>query len=71
MKLIGVDIGGTFTDVIFTDTGSGISHIHKVPTTTEDPSVGMVKGITELCGRYGIEENSIDHVFFSGHNDRD
>lgn len=63
MKLIGVDIGGTFTDVIFTDTGSGISHIHKVPTTTEDPSVGMVKGITELCGRYGIEEDTIDHVF--------
>ncbi|MDD9149013.1 MULTISPECIES: hydantoinase/oxoprolinase family protein [unclassified Sporolactobacillus] len=63
MKLIGVDIGGTFTDVIYTDTDTGISHIHKTPTTTKDPSVGMVKGITEICSRYGIERNRIDHIF--------
>lgn len=63
MKLIGVDIGGTFTDVIYTDTDTGVSRIHKTPTTTKDPSVGMVKGITEICSRYGIERNRIDHVF--------
>ncbi|RYL99038.1 hydantoinase/oxoprolinase family protein [Sporolactobacillus sp. THM7-7] len=63
MKLIGVDIGGTFTDVIYTDTDTGVSRIHKTPTTTEDPSIGMVKGITEICSRYGIERESVNHVF--------
>jgi N-methylhydantoinase A len=63
MKLIGVDIGGTFTDVIYTDTDTGVSRIHKTPTTTKDPSVGMVNGITELCSRYDIDRQSVDHVF--------
>lgn len=63
MKLIGVDIGGTFTDVIYTDTETGVSHIHKTPTTTQDPSIGMVSGITELCNRFGIDQKQVDHVF--------
>ncbi|WP_028983752.1 hydantoinase/oxoprolinase family protein [Sporolactobacillus terrae] len=63
MKLIGVDIGGTFTDVIYTDTETGVSKIHKTPTTTKDPSIGMVNGISELCSRYGIDRGSVDHVF--------
>ncbi|MCO7174898.1 hydantoinase/oxoprolinase family protein [Sporolactobacillus kofuensis] len=63
MKLIGVDIGGTFTDVIYTDTDTGVSRIHKTPTTTQDPSIGMVNGIAEICTRYGIDRESVDHVF--------
>ena len=35
MKLVGVDVGGTFTDVIFADTESGRTEIHKVPTTPD------------------------------------
>src|SRR6476620_7287244 len=33
MKLIGVDVGGTFTDIVFTDTETGRTIIHKAPTT--------------------------------------
>ena len=33
MQLIGVDIGGTFTDVVFADTETNDIRIHKVPTT--------------------------------------
>ena len=33
MKLIGVDVGGTFTDVVYTDTDTHQVLIHKVPTT--------------------------------------
>lgn len=62
MELIGVDIGGTFTDIIYTDTDTDTSYIHKTPTT-KDPSVGMVNGITELCNRYGIDRKEIDHIF--------
>ncbi|PLR80395.1 methylhydantoinase [Bacillus canaveralius] len=63
MKLFGVDVGGTFTDVIFNDTEKRMTAIHKVPTTSDDPSKGVVQGILELCDRYEIDKAGIDHVF--------
>ena len=49
MKLVGVDVGGTFTDVVLFDNDSGESIIHKVPTTGDDPSRGVMNGVFELC----------------------
>ncbi|MGD9537003.1 MAG: hydantoinase/oxoprolinase family protein [Alphaproteobacteria bacterium] len=63
MKLVGVDVGGTFTDLIITDTDSDSIAIHKVPTTPDDPSVGVTQGIVALCERNGIAPGAIDHVF--------
>ncbi|MCM3760201.1 hydantoinase/oxoprolinase family protein [Alkalihalobacillus oceani] len=63
MKLVGVDVGGTFTDIMYTDTIANLTWINKVPTTLEDPSIGVVRGIIELCEREGIDRNEIDHVF--------
>ncbi|WML58907.1 hydantoinase/oxoprolinase family protein [Neobacillus sp. PS2-9] len=63
MKLFGVDVGGTFTDVIFSDTETRETSIHKVPTTLDDPSNGVVQGILELCERQNIDVSTIDHVF--------
>jgi N-methylhydantoinase A/oxoprolinase/acetone carboxylase beta subunit len=63
MKLVGVDVGGTFTDVIYTDTDSRTVFIHKVPTTGDDPSRGVMNGILELCRRNGIAPGGIDYVF--------
>ena len=54
MKLLGVDIGGTFTDLILADMANGQTYIHKVPTTVEDPSIGMMTGIQQLCQTAGI-----------------
>jgi N-methylhydantoinase A/oxoprolinase/acetone carboxylase beta subunit len=62
MKLIGVDVGGTFTDIVFADTESGRNLIHKVPTTQDDPARGVIAGIVELCSRDGIPREAIDHV---------
>jgi N-methylhydantoinase A/oxoprolinase/acetone carboxylase beta subunit len=62
MRLIGVDVGGTFTDIVFADTGSGQSLIHKVPTTPDDPARGVIDGIVELCARHGLPREAIDHV---------
>ena len=53
MKLIGVDVGGTFTDLIITDSETRESAIHKVPTTPDDPSDGAAAGIAQLCERSG------------------
>lgn len=49
LLLVGVDVGGTFTDVILADPDSGSHHAHKVPTTSDDPAVGVQQGITEAC----------------------
>ncbi len=62
-ELVGVDVGGTFTDVIAHDTVSGRTWIHKVPTTPQDPSVGVLNGISQLCERNAIELAGIDQVF--------
>jgi N-methylhydantoinase A len=63
MKLIGVDVGGTFTDVVYTDTETHQVLIHKVPTTPVDPSVGVLTGITDLCQRHGIKPTEIHQIY--------
>ncbi len=62
MKLIGVDVGGTFTDVIFGNTESQSVAIHKVPTTPDDPGRGVLQGMIEICERSKIDRAEIDHV---------
>ena len=63
MKMVGVDVGGTFTDVMYSDRDAGTVLIHKVPTTGDDPSRGVMNGILELCGRNGINPGDLDYVF--------
>jgi N-methylhydantoinase A/oxoprolinase/acetone carboxylase beta subunit len=62
MKLIGVDVGGTFTDFVFTDTEAGTVEIHKATTTSDDPSEGVVQGVRALCDRIAVPYGDIDHV---------
>ena len=62
MYLIGVDVGGTFTDVVLADTQTGRTLIHKTPTTKDDPSRGVVTAISELCARFDVQRGTIDHV---------
>ena len=44
-RMIGVDVGGTFTDVFFLDEASGEARVAKVPTTRPDQSGGFLAGI--------------------------
>ena len=44
---IGVDVGGTFTDVFVVDTDSGRVTIAKVPSTRGDQSQGFIQGIAQ------------------------
>ncbi|HKA56054.1 MAG TPA: hydantoinase/oxoprolinase family protein, partial [Candidatus Binatia bacterium] len=63
MKLIGVDVGGTFTDVVYADSETHRVLIHKVLTTPADPSVGVITGITDLCRRHGIDPADVHQVY--------
>ncbi len=44
-KMIGVDVGGTFTDVFVLDEANGTAEVAKVPTTRPDQSGGFLSGI--------------------------
>ena len=51
---IAVDIGGTFTDLQILDARSGAVVAWKTPTTPEDPSIGLLTGVTEAAARFGF-----------------
>jgi N-methylhydantoinase A len=62
MKTMGVDVGGTFTDVVLCDIDSGDLITHKVFTTPEDPSRGVMQAITEICEESGVDLAHLDFV---------
>ena len=63
MKRVGVDVGGTFTDLIYVDDEAGKILVHKLPTTPADPSQGTVQGIRDIAGEAGVAADALDQVF--------
>jgi N-methylhydantoinase A/oxoprolinase/acetone carboxylase beta subunit len=63
MKRVGVDVGGTFTDLIFVDDEAGKILVHKLPTTPADPSRGTVQGISEIASEAGVDPSALEQVF--------
>jgi N-methylhydantoinase A len=55
---IGIDIGGTFTDLVAID-GNGIATLVKVPSTPEDPSLGVLEGLTALAAKLGRDRAAL------------
>jgi N-methylhydantoinase A len=53
MQWLGVDVGGTFTDLVLYDQDSGSIRIEKVPSTPDNPSVGILAGIERMSIRLG------------------
>src|SRR5215475_31605 len=45
---IGIDTGGTFTDIVSVDTGSGALRVTKVASTPANPAVGLVRGVNAI-----------------------
>lgn len=60
MKRVGIDIGGTFTDLVYWDDASGARVIHKRPSTPKDPARAGVLGVGELCKKAGVRLSEID-----------
>ena len=58
----GVDIGGTFTDVVLLDTAGTTSVIEKVLTTPKDPAAGVMDGVRRALGRAGIAARDLRYV---------
>src|SRR5437764_15069260 len=50
---IGIDVGGTFTDLVAIDP-AGVTTLAKVPSPPEDPSIGVLDGLQILPARLGL-----------------
>jgi len=59
---IGIDTGGTFTDLVAADLEGGGYHYHKVPTTTADPARGILDGIAELLDQSGLARRDVSFL---------
>jgi N-methylhydantoinase A len=58
----GVDIGGTFTDVVMLDDAMGRLHIFKLLTTPDDPSRAALEGIVALLREQGLPPEAVSTV---------
>jgi N-methylhydantoinase A len=56
---IGVDTGGTFTDLVLLDRKSGHRAIHKLPTIPDDPARGILDGVTALLKSAGVAARDV------------
>ena len=51
---LGVDVGGTFTDLLLVHDESGEAHRVKTPSTPLDPSEGVLTGVRRICEASGV-----------------
>ena len=59
---LGVDVGGTFTDVLLVEEASGATWRAKTATTPSDQAVGVLNGIGKVCDAAGIAMSEIGEV---------
>src|SRR5688500_10102627 len=59
---LGVDVGGTFTDVLLVDEESGSTWRAKTASTPSDQSIGVLHGSDKVCAEAGVARGDIAHV---------
>ena len=59
---LGVDVGGTFTDLLLINEQSSATFMAKVPSTPEDSSIGVLNGIARICDTFDIDPTGISRV---------
>src|SRR6202165_6197171 len=56
---IGIDTGGTFTDIVSVDIVSGATEVTKVASTPANPAIGLVRGVNEILAAGGATPDNI------------
>ena len=59
---LGVDVGGTFTDLLLIDEATGGTWTAKVPSTPEDSTIGVLDGVARICEGSAIDPTKIKLV---------
>ncbi|MBM3148392.1 MAG: hydantoinase/oxoprolinase family protein, partial [Actinobacteria bacterium] len=62
MLKLGVDVGGTFTDVCLLDADSGQVWIEKLPSTPHDQSIAFVDGVLRVLEKAGRRPDEVDFL---------
>lgn len=62
MLKLGVDVGGTFTDVCLLDANTGQVWIDKLPSTPENQSVGFIDGILRALMKANIDPTQVEFL---------
>ena len=62
MDWLGIDVGGTFTDLVFLDRANGRLKILKTPSTPHDQSEGVLNGLRELCDIAGVRPDDVSLI---------
>lgn len=58
---LGVDVGGTFTDLLMIENETGKTYRTKVPSTPSDPSEAVVSGAQKLCDESSVKPEEIEN----------
>lgn len=59
---LGVDVGGTFTDLFLINDETSMAVIAKVPSTPEDSSLGVLNGVRKICQEHSIDPKQVTHI---------
>ena len=59
---LGVDIGGTFTDAVMMDEGSGEISLVKMAGTPQDPSLGFMNVVERTLLEQGVNTADISYI---------
>lgn len=59
---LGVDVGGTFTDLLLINEETGRTYTAKVPSTPNDSSVGVLNGVARICEESGVAPSKVRRV---------
>jgi N-methylhydantoinase A len=59
---LGVDVGGTFTDLLLINEETGDTFTAKVPSTPEDSSIGVLNGVERICSESGVDPQQVHRV---------
>ena len=60
MIKLGIDVGGTFTDLVIFDETTKEIQLTKVPSTPKSPDQGVLNGIRRLAQKFEVDPGKID-----------
>lgn len=59
---MGIDVGGTFTDLLVINSDTGDLQLLKTPSTPEDQSIGIVNGIEGIVSQAGLSSGQVESL---------
>ncbi|MDA0785190.1 MAG: hydantoinase/oxoprolinase family protein [Proteobacteria bacterium] len=59
---IGIDTGGTFTDIVSIDASTGAMNVTKVSSTPANPAIGLVQGIHDVLAKSGSDPADVSVI---------